>query len=108
MEQGAEGVSGHLFIDLLYLCLRSETRARGLRVPILFFSGLLQFRAPQGTFKMKFMVSQAGTLNELGNVKHKHTHKKSLFWLGIRRTFTEIFNMDDKIATIEVKNAKKK
>lgn len=65
------GVSGQLFIDLFYLCLRSEVCARGLRVPI-----LLQIRAPRGTFKMKFMVSETGTLNTFRNEKHKHAHVK--------------------------------
>lgn len=70
------GVSGQLFIDLFYLCLRSEVCARGLCVPILFFSGLLQIRAPRGTFKMKFMVSETGTLNTFRNEKQKHAHVK--------------------------------
>lgn len=75
MEHGW-GVSGSLFIDLFYLCLRSEVCAWGLCVPILFFSVLLQIRAPQGTFEMKFMVSDTGTLNTFRNEKHKHTHVK--------------------------------
>lgn len=95
--QGWE-VSGQLFVDLFYLCLRSEICARGLSVPILFFSGLPQIRAPQGTFKMKFMMSESGTPNEFGDEKHKRPHKahgrEKNFCNGIGRIFSEILNMD--------------